>query len=420
MPIMRSEKVIMRPDRTVLAAIATAGLVWGAYWALRLGQADWLARAGEAAAMARAVELAPGNAGYRARLAGMKGPTGEDAGAAAEELERAVALKPGYASAWIELGLRREARGEVEKAEQCLLEAARVDRMFEPRWALANFYFRRGEVKRFWEWARRAGEMVYGDARPLFRLCWEMTPDARLILERVAPDRAVTLRQYLGFLVSENHLEGAEAVAERLADTGDRREAGVLLDYCSRLLDMGWLDPAMRTWNRMAARGVIEGERLAPEQGASLTNAGFRRKPLGRGFDWRLPGPAGVTVTRGEGEGAVRVGFSGKQPEQCELLWQWTPVAAGRKYRLRFESRTEGVASPSGLAWRIFDPRSRVELTPDAPGLTAGDWGRAEVSFQAPAGTRLLRLALCYRRASGTTRLQGALWIRGLRLDLEP
>lgn len=409
----------MRPVRTALAVAWAAAMVAGGYWALRLGQADWLARKGEAAEVARAAELAPANAGYRARLAGLKGPPGEEAAGAIPELERAVALKPGFAWAWIELGIRKEAQGETGKAEQCLLEAARADRMFEPRWALANFYFRRGEAEKFWEWARRAGEMVYGDARPLFRLCWEMTPDAGLILERVVPPRAVTLRQYLGFLISENHLEGAETVAERLARRGDPSEAGVLLDYCNRLLDMGWVEPAVRTWNRMTSGGVIAGERLAPEEGASLTNGGFRRRPLGRGFDWHLPAIAGVSVTWEGREGAVRVGFSGEQPEQSELLWQWAPVVAAGRYRLRFEYRTEGIAAPSGLAWRVSEARTRTELAPDTPGLAAGDWKPAEVRFEAPAATHLVRLALCYRRAAGTTRIQGAFWARGLQLDLE-
>jgi tetratricopeptide (TPR) repeat protein len=409
----------MRLLRIALAGAGVAALGAGGYWALRLGYANWLAGKGEAGAVARAVELAPSNASFRARLAAVKEPSGEDPGAAIPALEAAVALKPGYASAWIELGLRREARGEVEKAEKCLREAARVDRTFEPRWALANFYFRRAEAEKFWEWARRAGEMVYGDARPLFRLCWEMTPDARLILDRVVPNRAATLGQYLGFLVSENHLAGAEAVAERLTETGDREQAGVLLDYCSRQVDTGQVESAVRAWNRMAERGLIESERLAPEDGASLTNGGFRRNPVGRGFDWRMPGVAGVTVTRGEQERAVRVAFSGEQPEQCECLWQWAPVLPGRRYRLRFEYQTEEVGAPSGLQWRVMEGGSLSELAPGTPDLAAGGWTRGEMAFQTRAGTRLVRLALGYRRASGTPRIQGALWVRGLRLDLE-
>ena len=84
-------------------------------------------------------------------------------------LERAVALNPSDAGSWIELGLRWEADGNAGRAEQYLLRAAEVDRQYLPRWSLANFYFRRKDTEKFWAWARASAEMVYGDARPLFR-----------------------------------------------------------------------------------------------------------------------------------------------------------------------------------------------------------------------------------------------------------
>ena len=44
-----------------------------------------------------------------------------------------------------------------------LHEAARVDRTFDPRWTLANYYFRRQNWDEFWKWMRAAAEMSYGD-----------------------------------------------------------------------------------------------------------------------------------------------------------------------------------------------------------------------------------------------------------------
>jgi len=294
-----------------------------------------------------------------------------------------------------------------------------MDRTFEPAWALANYHFRRGEAGKFWAWARRAAEMAYGDVRPLYRLCWRMTPDAGTILERAVPNRAANLAQYLGFLLADNHLEGAEQAAKRLAETGDREQAGLVLSCCDRLLERGQAEAAVRTWNRLAERGLIRAGRLAPERGESLANATFREDSLGHGFDWRMPGLAGVTITRGERESAVRVAFSGEQPEDCECLWQWAPVMPGRRYRLRFQYRTVQVGRPSGLRWRVLEAGSGAELAPGSPDLAAENWTNGAVDFETRDQTRLIRLSLGYRRASGTTRIEGALWVRDLRLELE-
>jgi len=107
------------------------------------------------------------------------------------------------------------------------------------------------------------------------------------------------------------------------------------------------------------------------------------------------------------------------QPVDCECLWQWVPVEPGRRYGLKFDYRTVEVASPSGLRWRVEEAGSRAELAPRSPELGAETWRPAEAAFQTRPGTRLVRLVLGYRRVLGTTRIQGALWVRGLGLEME-
>jgi len=386
---------------------------------LRLGLADWLARTNQLSNLEQAVVMVPGNARFQARLAALEDQLGRNPGAAWRALETAVALNPGYAAGWIELGLRAEAREDQAKAEACLLEAARVDRTFYPRWTLANYYFRRRDFGKFWRWARQAAEVTDGDATPLFRLCWQVTPDPATILERAVPARVTILGPYFRFLLAEGHLAGAEPVAQRLIEIGDQRQAGAVLDYCDRLLERGQAGPALRAWNGLARRRLIESEPLAPEQGVSLSNAAFLRDPLGQGFDWRIPLTEGVSVARGEQPGMVRVAFAGKQPADCECLWQWLPVEPGRQYRLRFDHRTVHVAGSSGLRWRVEEAGSGTELAPGSPELGAETWTPAEAGFETQPGGRLVRLVLRYRRVQGTARIEGALWVRGLRLEME-
>src|SRR5205085_7070807 len=96
----------------------------------------------------------------------------------------------------IRLGLRAELSGQRDGAEKLLLEAAGIDRLFEPRWSLVNLYFRTGNAEKFWPRVRSALDMAYGDLSPMYRLCWRFTSDPDLILRHV-PDRPYVLARYL-------------------------------------------------------------------------------------------------------------------------------------------------------------------------------------------------------------------------------
>ncbi len=103
-------------------------------------------------------------------------------------LRRAVALNPSDGRAWIEMGLRLEATGDLGAAEQALLRAAQEDLTYLPRWTLMNYYYRRNDVDRFWFWAKAAVPMIYGDPLPLFHLCGRVGEDGGLI-DRLAITR---------------------------------------------------------------------------------------------------------------------------------------------------------------------------------------------------------------------------------------
>ena len=188
---------------TVMRIVANvaAGAVLGLaiYWSLRLGYADHLFRSGTPEGVKRAVELAPGNARYQDHWAAILEDSGKDPAAALAAMEAAVASNPRDSSSWMELGLRAERDGDLQKAERCLLEAARVDRQYDPRWTLANFYFRKSDWENFWLWAREAAAMSYGDSAALFRLGWRATQDPALILSRAIPDQPQVLARFIGF-----------------------------------------------------------------------------------------------------------------------------------------------------------------------------------------------------------------------------
>jgi hypothetical protein len=353
------------------------------YWSLRLSYADHLSYRNTRADLEHAARLVPWNPDYQKSLG---------------NFEAAVKLNPWDSAAWTRIALAAEMRGDFAKAESALLEAARVDKTFDPRWALANFYFRRNDPPRFWIWVRKAADMNYDDATVVFRLCWRMTGDADQILERAIPDRTPVLRQYLAFLVDQKRLDAARAVAERLAPRSEPADLTALLGYCDQLLATQDLPAVLSAWNTLSDRKLIPYPALAPD---SITNGRFSSWPLQHGFDWRLIPTEGVTIALDPPEG-LRLAFSGKQPEKCELLWQFVAVTPGKVYSLGWRHRANSPAK--GLHWRVYAPDliGRAELREGTLTFTAGE--------------TLIRLALTYERTPGTMRIEGPVWLQDVNL----
>src|SRR5262249_37722225 len=140
--------------------------------------------------------------------------------------------------------------------ERCLLQAAEADRLYIPRWTLANFYFRHDNLGEFHRWAKAAAEMVNGDATALFRLCEKVWDDGGLIdsLEIRRPDIRA---DYLNHLVSEGRLDRIMPAARRVLEDGREPDVPILMSACDRLLEKANASAALEIWNALAkARSI--------------------------------------------------------------------------------------------------------------------------------------------------------------------
>jgi hypothetical protein len=403
------------PVRTILLWAAIPAMAAMAYWPLRLAWADHLSSASDAETVARAVALSPGDADFRLKLAAAQQAAGADTNAA---LEAAAALDPGNAGTWIRLGVAAEMRGDPRAAEHNLLRAAQASRQFAPRWALANYYFRRGDAAHFWLWARESLLIGSGDLNPVFQLCWHVSQDPNLIFERAIPPRPAVLNAYVLYLLQEGRLAASEPASVKLAALSTTEEQSTLVAWCDRQLDAGSVPAALEVWNTLCARHLLPYAPLDRDR-APLTDGGFAAASVGGGFAWRLvPGPR-VSIGRNPSPPYLWVDFDGHQPEECAPLSQFVPVTPGASYRLRFEYHTSELPPASGLRWSVFDARTGIDLEAASPCLSSPDWKRAELTFTAPAAG-LVRLALTCRRLPGATRIEGSLGLRRLSLERQP
>jgi hypothetical protein len=123
-----------------------------------------------------------------------------------------------------------------------------------------------------------------------------------------------------------------------------------------------------------------------------------------------------VSAAREEDPAGLRLTFTGGQPERCEPLTQFVPVQENQAYELRFRYRTSGISPGAGPRWQLVDGFGSSVIA-ESEALSSQDSAEGLVRFMTPAGCRLLRLALAYQRAPGTTRIEGYVVLRDVRLD---
>lgn len=362
----------------------------------------------------KALTITPGQASYYYRLALLS--SDDQPAKAIEALKRAVTLNPADAHSWIDLGLQYEAGGDNARAGQCLLRAVAEDAEYLPKWTLANYYFRRNDPPQFWFWARQAAAMAYGDPLPLFRLCGQMEEDGKLI-DRLAIRDASVRASYLAYLVGQNRIDLVGPASRRVLEGNRESDTPLLLAVCDRLLDQSRVGEALGIWNKLAETHRIPFGARSSTTRSPLTNGAFTIAPTSQGFDWRLPEVDGVSAASEESPGGLRLTFSGRQPERCEVLVQYVPVQENRKYKLSFLYRTSGIAAGTGLAWHITDGNGARNLGEERD-LSAETATQDQISLGTPAGCRLVRLSLVYQRSLGTTRIAGFIVLRSIRMEL--
>lgn len=344
--------------------------------------------------IARAASMDPGNADYWLRLS--------QRSEAPDALARALSLNPRNARILIAAGLQAESAGDPALAESLLIDAAKVDRGWLPRWTLANFHLRREAYEQFWRWGRDAASVSSGfDLLPLFRLASNIESDPEQVATRLLPDRPEPLRAYIKFLIHSNPNENRSlgSVSRRLLQCGAAiPDRNYVLAAVERFIEQKQAEPAQALWQAMLDQGW-----LPPSTGQTFASA-----PLGEGFDWRMFPVEGIVVSPAPGQ--MTLSFSGKQPESWAALQRVAPVEPHQRYRLRLRYSTEGVVAPaSGMRWRVVDEVSGQELTRGPP-LEAAETSprEATVEFQA-AGAGLVRLQFLCEREPGATRTNGSI-----------
>ncbi len=396
--------------RAFLPLLTLCVLVTLAAYAVLLTIADAAFRQNTLISAQTAVRLVPSNASYHALLAEILEETGSNPD---HELQVATALSPHESRYWIRRAFRAEVEQKYLESERLLMESYRVDRGFDPRWALMNYYFRRGNLPEFWKFAREALEMSYGDLDPIFRLCLNANADP-LFTARLLPPRRIVLLSFFSYLMRNHQMESIGSIAARLASGAETEDVPLLLNYCDR--QMGHDNQSsLIVWNSLCQRHLVGFSELVPDRGGIVTNPDLVAASLQQGFDWRYGGTPGVAVSPLDTGQGISLDISGFQPDSVALLEQEIPLTPGKQYILNYDYRLIGDQPNSGLQWVIRRPGAGQVANDSAIAtssvLSGADWNTGHMRFssgQADAG----KLVLEYRRSLGTVRWKGTVQIR--------
>jgi hypothetical protein len=269
---------------------------------------------------------------------------------------------------------------------------------------MANFCFR-NQPQQFWSWARTAARMAYGDMSPLFDLCLLASDDAQTVFDRVISGRRFAEREYLAYLTRHGRLRDAHLAGQSIAAGAGPADRDALLDYVDHALGGAQATAALEIWNALCRRRLLP---YQPSTATTLVNGDFAQTISTRGFDWIERPATGVMLFQSRQNGpALEVALSGNQPERCEILAHFVAVDSPGVYVLRFQYRTADLPRESGLIWSA-GPEQEFAIS------ATGDWTEGNWRFLTSNPTA--RLVLAYRRAPGTTRKEGKLFLRRVEL----
>lgn len=380
----------------VLRSMISVLFLAAAFYGIRLAYADFLFRSGSPANWDKAADVIPNNASYQLRRG---------------DLRKALELNPYLSGAWLQLAVEAEMNGNPAESERCLLQAAQIDKTFEPRWALVNFYFRQNRTKEFWQWYSLAMRRSYGDRSALFRLARLRNPTSEEMLS-LLPRQAAVLAEYLEFQLKAQDPDAFETALSLLPlATGANRD--LLVKVCDQQLKQGAVQNAVRLWNAMVEQGILIHAPLNPPKDDLLSNPALEVSPLNAAFDWSLLWRAGVSSYWSQSSHQLRIALDGKQDEKTDLLTLDAPIVPARNYQFRFRFRTDGFEKKSGLVWTAESFPSLQPIGRHGTELYSQDWSESSFSIRTPANADAVRLTLSYQRSLGTVRQHGTIIFAG-------
>lgn len=412
--------------RITAAVIGLFVCVWMTVGAAKVGisrlLADYGFRASVPAAADRAVSFGPYDPQVRYFRAGLLSSAGEFT-AAAQELSRAVTIRPRDHFLWVELGLTRDLAGDAEGAIAAFKQATLLAPYYaQPRWQLGNALFRAGQHAEAFAELRGAVasnptllpntiDLAYGlyggDTTAVEQAVQPQTPAARFALAR--------------FFAKSGKSADALRLFRASGQISDEERQNLVTDF----LSAQQFPAAYEVW----ASGADKNRRGYPSAGqASIVDGGFEeeiRAGAAPSFGWRIERSQVIKASLSRrdphsGSRSLLIEWNGDPQPWASAASQLILVAPNKSYRLSFWARAEDLVTAGSPIVLVSASGKTERLLTYSPPLaqTASDWRQYSLQFQTDADTQAITLTV--RREECSARpcpIFGRLWFDDFTLS---
>ena len=309
------------------------------------------------------------------------------AGEAADELQKAVAMRPRDYVLWLELGITREELGDLEGAASAMNEAVRLAPFYAvSRWQRGNLFLRMGRYDEGFADLRMAARSNPELTPSLLDLAWGFSQSDAAIAQQLAEINSPAMHATFALYLARRGK--AKESVEQFSLAGDVSN-DIKRDIVAALLERGAINEAYLIW---------AGASPSP----SVHNGGFEAQLSFEeyGFSWRVPRKTqGAQLSLDsesphEGQQSLRIDFNGESDPQTPLLTQLVTVEANKIYRLTFVDRAKELVTGGVPTINVFDASDR-KLFAKSPGLgKQAGWNLQTVEFTTGPTTKAVVVTL--------------------------
>jgi hypothetical protein len=418
-----------RPARVITILISALVFIFLVGWIGRIYLATVIGQKAAVTDLRSAGHLDPSDSKYALNLGRLYEYSVADAQPddALRQLRRAVTLNGYDPQAWLDLGTALEFQGKTNEAALCL---RRVDYLAPDipsfQWSIGNFFLLHGNADEAFRHFKIVLAWHMGYDETIYNMAWKTSDDAEKIFQELIPHDVGSELSYLGYLVSTQRLDDANAVWNRVAASSEQFAPGEVSGYIDALIGARHPRQAYKVWTTLREKGLIPPTyESTPEN--LLENGDFEEQPLGMGFDWRTAAGGGIFVgldssVYHSASHSLMVQFPGTENFNYHNVYQFVLVLPDHQYRLFAYMKSDGITTDSGPRIEVrdaFDAAALDQYSDQLLGTSSG-WQPLSIDFKTGRKTHLLAVTIARLPSDEfKNKIAGRFWVDDVSLTPE-
>ena len=345
-----------------------------------------------------------------------------DAPQALNLLLASVRHNPTDGPAYVAIAMQKEKEGDLGGAERALQAAVQLaPRRIDVQLAMANFFFRRGDVSnaiKHLDVALSLDPALHSKAFPELLMLAENPAVREAAFATLLKQPVIWWPQFFGYAASKaENVDTLRALFEMQAEGPNVITPSEMRAYLQRLQHQNmWIESYFVWLNHLSKKGL--------NAIGNLFNGGFEEPISNLGFDWLITPTPQVIIDTAPAAGAVgqralRVVFRGPRI-QFQHIKQFVMLDPG-PHILRGRVRPDKLEAAEGLRWAIYCLGNASPLASSERFSGTDHWQYFSVQFSIPSQScqvQMLRLELSGRSALDFE-AKGAIWFDDMTITRE-